>query len=38
MGTIICVSDFSTSVLQEFLKHVIPDYLVRDTDPFSLNY
>ena len=27
---------FSTSVLQEFLKHAIPDYLVWGTDLFSL--
>ena len=27
---------FSTGVLQEFLKHAISDYLVRDTDLFSL--
>ena len=27
---------FSTTVLQEFLKHVIPDHLIRGTDPFSL--
>ena len=26
----------STGVLQEFLKHAIPDYLVRGTDLFSL--
>ena len=26
---------FSTGVLQEFLKHAIPDYLVRGTDLFS---
>ena len=27
---------FSTSVPQEFIKHAIPDYLVRGTDLFSL--
>ena len=27
---------FSTGVLQEFLKHVIPDHLVRGTDLFIL--
>ena len=27
---------FSTSVLQEFLKHAIPDYLVKGTDIFFL--
>ena len=26
----------SASVLQEFLKHATPEYLVRGTDPFSL--
>ena len=27
---------FSTLVLQELLKHAIPDYLISDTDLFSL--
>ena len=27
---------FSTSVPQEFLTHVVPDYFVRGTDLFSL--
>ena len=27
---------FSTGMLQEFLKHAIPNYLVRGTDLFSL--
>ena len=27
---------YSTGVPQEFLKHAIPDYLVRGTDLFSL--
>ena len=29
---------FSNTVPQEFLKHTIPDYLVRGTDLFSLNW
>ena len=28
---------FSTGILQEFLKHAVPDYLVRGTDLFLLD-
>ena len=33
----VCVKQqIATGVLQEFLKHAFPDYLVRGTDLFSL--
>ena len=32
------VQRFSTGVPQAFLKHVIPDYLVKGTDLFSLRW